>query len=405
MKTSNFYNEERATVIENLTAIVDSAKAEGRELTEGESTEFDSLNDKATALDAQAKRAASFEAMNAAKAEKAEKIEEVELPKELRDYSFQEAMKQAYSGRLSGLTAEMDQEARRAHPNQMFRGVAVPSAVLEARAVGNAATNSTEVMSFTDQLQANLVLASAGANFYSSIADQKFPVMSGISSSFVAETGGNVAAAGTATSSTLSPKKMISIVEISAEAMAQNAGVEAAVRKNLAMSIASTLEKALLADANITNAPASIFAGAAAQTVAGAAPTIAELLAMESELISNGVNLEGARMAWLLDGGALSEARQLAQVANVSPAYDNVAKELLGYFAFASSNVGNEAGTGTNYLLGDMSKIHIGFFQGLDLLFDPYTNASAGTGRLIATSLCDGLATQNNTAFIRVDNA
>ena len=403
MKTSKFYTEERASVVENMEAIVDAAKVEGRELTDDETTSFDSLNDKADSLAGMAKRAASYETLQSKKASKVEEVNNV--PKELRDYSFQEAMKQAYSGRYDGLTAEMDQEARRAHPNQMFRGLAVPSSVLEARAIGNAATNSTEVMSFTDQLQANLVLASAGANFYSGVDDMKFPVMSGISSSFVAETGGNVAAAGTATSATLSPKKMISIGEISAEAMAQNAGVEAAVRKNLAMSIAATLEKALLADANVTNGPASIFAGAAAQTVAGAAPTIAELLAMESELISNGVNLEGARMAWLLDGGALSEARQLAQVSNVSPAYDNVAKELLGYFAFASSNVGNEAGTGTNYLLGDMSKIHIAQFSGLDLLFDPYTNASAGTGRLIATSLVDGLATQNNTAFIRVDNA
>ena len=403
MKTSKFYTEERASVVENMEAIVDAAKVEGRELTDDETTSFDSLNDKADSLAGMAKRAVSYETLQSKKASKVEEVNNV--PKELRDYSFQEAMKQAYSGRYDGLTAEMDQEARRAHPNQMFRGLAVPSSVLEARAIGNAATNSTEVMSFTDQLQANLVLASAGANFYSGVDDMKFPVMSGISSSFVAETGGNVAAAGTATSATLSPKKMISIVEISAEAMAQNAGVEAAVRKNLAMSIAATLEKALLADANVTNGPASIFAGAAAQTVAGAAPTIAELLAMESELISNGVNLEGARMAWLLDGGALSEARQLAQVSNVSPAYDNVAKELLGYFAFASSNVGNEAGAGTNYLLGDMSKIHIAQFSGLDLLFDPYTNASAGTGRLIATSLVDGLATQNNTAFIRVDNA
>ena len=83
MKTSNFYNEERATVIENLTAIVDSAKAEGRELTEGESTEFDSLNDKATALEAQSKRAASFEAINAAKAEKSAPVIE-NTPKEVR---------------------------------------------------------------------------------------------------------------------------------------------------------------------------------------------------------------------------------------------------------------------------------------------------------------------------------
>ena len=391
MKNSKSLLEERAINVEKMEALVNLCKVEEREMTSDEQVDFDSLNEKVDSLTAMSTRASKFESLQASKIVKEERTN---TPKEVSDFSFQEAMRQAYTGKLEGLVKEMDQEARREHNGQMFRGIAIPSSVLEHRAVGNAAVNPTEVMSFTDQLEANLVLASAGANFYS-----------GITSALVAETGGTATAAGTASSVTLSPKKMISIVEISAEAMAQNAGVEAAVRANLAANVAATLEKALLADANVTNGPASIFAAAAAQTVVGATPTIAELLSMESELIANGVNLEAARMAWLLDGGALTEAKQLAQVSSVSPAYDNVAKELLGYFAFASSNVGNEAGTGTNYLLGDFSKVHIAQFGGLDLLFDPYTNAAAGVGRMIATSLVDGAAVQNNTAFIRVDNA
>ena len=402
MKNSKSLLEERAINVEKMEALVNLCKVEEREMTSDEQVDFDSLNEKVDSLTAMSTRASKFESLQASKIVKEERTN---TPKEVSDFSFQEAMRQAYTGKLEGLVKEMDQEARREHNGQMFRGIAIPSSVLEARAIGNAAVNPTEVMSFTDQLEANLVLASAGANFYSGVADMKLPVLSGITSAFVAETGGTATAAGTASSVTLSPKKMISIVEISAEAMAQNAGVEAAVRANLAANVAATLEKALLADANVTNGPASIFAAAAAQTVVGATPTIAELLSMESELIANGVNLEAARMAWLLDGGALTEAKQLAQVSSVSPAYDNVAKELLGYFAFASSNVGNEAGAGTNYLLGDFSKVHIAQFGGLDLLFDPYTNAAAGVGRMIATSLVDGAAVQNNTAFIRVDNA
>ena len=136
MKTSKFYNEERATVIENLTAIVDSAKVEGRELTESESTEFDSLTEKANSLESMAKRASSFEALNAAKAEKSEPVSE-NTPKEIRDYSFQDAMKAAYSGRLEGLVAEMDQEARNEarYTGQSFKGIAIPSTVLTRAAV------------------------------------------------------------------------------------------------------------------------------------------------------------------------------------------------------------------------------------------------------------------------------
>ena len=225
MKTSKFYTEERASVVENMEAIVDSAKVEGRELTDSETKEFDTLNEKANSLEGMAKRAASFEALQASKLEKSEKIENT--PKEVREYSFQDAMKAAYSGRLEGLIKEMDQEARNEarYTGQSFKGIAIPSSVLTRAAVGTAAGNATEVMAWTDQLEANLVLASAGANFYSGVNNMKFPVFSAINSGFVQESGGSAPAAnGTASGVTLSPKKLISIVNVSAEALVQNTG-------------------------------------------------------------------------------------------------------------------------------------------------------------------------------------
>ena len=406
MKTSKFYTEERASVVENMEAIVDSAKVEGRELTDSETKEFDTLNEKANSLEGMAKRAASFEALQASKVEKSEKIENT--PKEIREYSFQDAMKAAYSGNMEGLIKEMDQEARNEarYTGQSFKGIAIPSSVLTRAAVGTAAGNATEVMAWTDQLEANLVLASAGANFYAGVNNMKFPVFSAINSGFVPEAGGTAPDAnGTASSVTLEPKKLISIVNVSAEALVQNAGIEAALRRNMAASVASTLELALLGDADITNGPTSIFLDAATQSVAGAAPTIAELLNMEATLLGNGVNLQGARMAWLLDAGALSEAKQLAQVSSVSPAYDNVDKSFLGYFAFTSSNVGGTSGSGTNYMLGDFSKVHVAQFGGLDILVDPYTDGGIGQTRMIVTSLVDGDAVQNDTAFVKIANA
>ena len=406
MKTSKFYTEERASVVENMEAIIDSAKVEGRELTDSETKEFDSLNDKANSLEGMAKRAASFEALQANKVKTADKVEDT--PKEIREFSFAKAMEQAASGRLEGLVKEMDQEARNEarYTGQSFKGIGIPASVLTRAAVGTAAGNATEVMAWTDQLEANLVLASAGANFYSGISNMKFPVFSDINSGFVAETGGTApTAGGTATSVTLSPKKCISIVNVSAEAITQNPSIEAALQRNMAESVAAQLELALLGDADLGNAPTSIFLDAASQSVAGAAPTIAELLNMEATLLGNGVNLQGARMAWLLDSGALSEAKQLAQVSSVSPAYDNVDKSFLGYFAFTSSNVGGTSGTGTNYMLGDFSKVHIAQFGGLDIIYDIYTNAGKGEPRYVITSLVDGDAVQNDTAFVKIDNA
>ncbi len=403
MKTSKLYKEERAEVIEKMEGLV--ASAEGRDMDTDEQANFDSLNNKVEELNKMATRAASFEQLQATKA-----VKEVteNTPNEIRDYSFQDAMHQAATGRLSGLVKEMDTEARNEarYTGQSFKGIGIPASVLTRAAVATAAGNATEVMAWTDQLEANLVLASAGANFYSGIDNMKFPVFSAINSGFVAETGGAAPAAnGTATSVTLDPKKLISIVNVSAEAIAQNASIEASLRRNMAASVASTLELALLGDSDIANAPTSIFLDAATQSVAGAAPTAAELLNMESTLLGNGVNLQGARMAWLLDSGALAEAKTLAQVSSVSPAYDNVDKSFFGYFAFTSSNVGGGSGTGTNYMLLDASKVHVAQFGGLDVIYDIYTNAGTGEPRYVLTSLVDGDMVQNSTAAVKIDNA
>ena len=397
MKTSKLYKEERAEVIEKMESLVSSV--EGRDMTSDEQVSFDSLNEKVEELNKMAERAESFEKLQATKA-----VKEVteNTPKELRDYSFQDAMKAAYSGKLEGLVKEMDTEARREarYTGQMYKGIAIPSSVLEARAITTSNVNQVETMSFTDQLEANLVLASAGSNFYSGITNMKFPVISGITSTFVGETGGSVSAAGSASSLTLSPQKCISIVEISAEAMTQNAGVEAAIRRNMAASVAAQLEKNLLGAAdNSDGGPQSIFADAAD---GGATLDAAALLAMESTVLGNNVPLLGGRFAYLCNSDALAVIKGLAQVASVSPIYDNRDKTINSYFSFVSSNVGNKTSNFDNVLFGDFSRVHIAQFGGLDVLFDPFTNASAGVGRLIATSLVDGNATDNGTAFVEI---
>ena len=350
-----------------------------------------------------ATRAANFEKLQATKAVKEEREN---APKEVREYSFQEAMNAAYTGRLEGLVKEMDQEARNEarYTGQSFKGIAIPSSVLTRAAVGTAAGNATEVMAWTDQLEANLVLASAGANFYSGVNNMKFPVFSAINSGFVPEAGGTAPAAnGTASSVTLDPKKLISIVNVSAEALTQNSGIEAALRRNMAASVAATLEAALLGTGDVTNAPTSIFADAATGPTT---VTAADWFEMETDLIANGVQLEGARLAYLLDPSAYATVKGLAQVASVSPIYDNARKELNGYFSFVSPNVGNGGTAGKDHsLFGDFSKCHIAQFGGLDILVDPYTDGGIGQTRMIVTSLVDGDCVQNDTAFVKLIEA
>ncbi len=105
-------------------------------------------------------------------------------------------------------------------------------------------------------------------------------------------------------------------------------------------------------------------------------------------------------MAYLVDMKSYATAKTAAQVSSVSPLYDNRDKTINGYFAFVSTNVGNGGGAAKDHaLFGDFSKVHIAQFGGLDILVDPYTDGGIGQTRMIVTSLVDGDAVQNDTAF------
>ena len=210
---------------------------------------------------------------------------------------------------------------------------------------------------------------------------------------------------GTASAITLSPKKLISVVNVSNEALTQNVSLEAALRRNMAQSIAAHLEKALLGETDITNGPASIFLDAAAGSAAAFSSTTA--LALEASVLDAGVQLEGARMAYLMNSSAYQAIKQAAMVSSVSPAYDMREKLVNSYFSLFSSNVGLHGGTAGKdaVLFGDFSKVHIAQFGGLDVLYDPYTNGATGEPRMIVTSLVDGDAVQNGAAFANLIEA
>ena len=407
MKTSIILKEERSDIISQLEAIKDVATTESRDLSSDENNEVDGLITEVDSLDAKIERAEKLETIKRNSAV-VSGVVSTNVPKEVEDYSFQSAMRAAYTGNVEGLVKEMDQEARSNARNtgQTFKGLAIPSTILTRAAVGTAAVNATQTMSFTDQLEANLVMASAGANFYSGIENMKFPVISGVNSYFQPEAGGTAGNAdGTATSLTLSPKKLISVVNVSNEALTQNVSLEAALRRNMAQSIAAHLEKALLGETDIANGPTSIFLDAAAGSTA--AFDAATALALEASVLDAGVQLEGARMAYLMNSSAYQAIKQAAMVSSVSPVYDMREKLVNSYFSLFSSNVGLHGGTAGKdaVLFGDFSKVHIAQFGGLDVLYDPYTNGATGEPRMIVTSLVDGNAVQNGAAFANLIEA
>ena len=403
MKNSIEIRQERAELIGKADALLNLAKGESRDFTNDEQVSYDGMMENIDKLAKDIEVVERQEKLNAEAASipVSHTVQNVSESKEVREYSFVDAAKAAYSGRMTGLVAEMDQEARNENPNQAFKGVGIPYSVLNAGKEQRAATvvtaNSapTEVSSFIDQLQAASVMVQAGSNFYSGLsADRKFPIVQNIASNWVAEDVATApTAAGSLTEKTLQPKKVISIVDMSAEALVQNAGLEGALRRNLAQSMMAKMEAALLAQSDVSvSAPDSIFADANAYSTDAA--TIALVAGLEAELIANGVGLD-ARKAYIFNPDAWATIAGEAG-ADFTGGYLDLRDKMINNTPyFVTSALGADGTAGKDQILcGDFSKVHLGVFGGLDVLFDPYTQAGIGAGRMVATGLVDGVCAQ-----------
>ena len=413
MKNSIEIRQERAELIGKADALLNLAKGESRDFTADEQTSYDGMIENIDKLAKDIEVVERQEKLNAEAASipVSHSTQDVSESKEVREYSFVDAAKAAYSGRMTGLVAEMDQEARNENPNQAFKGVGIPYSVLNAGKEQRAATvltaNSapTEVSSFIDQLQAASVMVAAGSNFYSGLsADRKFPIVQNIASNWVAENVGTApTAAGSLAEKTLQPKKVISIVDMSAEALVQNAGLEGALRRNLAQSMMAKMEAALLAQGDVTSAPESIFADANEYSTAAA--TIALVAGLEAELIANGVGLD-ARTSYIFNPAAWATIAGLAG-ADFTGGYLDLRDKMINNTPYHVTSALGADGTAAKdqILCGDFSKVHLGVFGGLDVLFDPYTQAGIGAGRMVATGLVDGVCAQGGSVMQKLIEA
>jgi len=413
-KTIKQLKDEKGLALSNMTQLIEIAEQEDRNLTIDEQSAFDESEKIASDMDARISRLersmeltktpvtpVTFGTQNVAKSDK-----------DLKRFSFTAAATAAYNGQMDGLVREMHQEARNENQSRLFRGVGIPSIVLETRAdlpAASAEVAPTEVGSFIDQLQANSVLVQAGCNFYSGIsADRKFPIIADIDSGYLAEDNAGQAADGAITNVTLSPKKLISVVSMSAEMMTQNASAEAALQRNMARSITATMEAALLGNADVSQAPASIYhtADAVAPAVAGDIGT-KELIDMEAQILARNYNPSAGRFSYLFNPAVLAKLKAEAGLDYTNGAFiDWANKQINGYNFYVSSNVGATLAQAT--LFGDFSDVHLATFGGLDIISDRYTDAHKGISRLVVVSLNDGVAahtTAGSTSLVSAEVA
>lgn len=179
---------------------------------------------------------------------------------------------------------------------------------------------------------------------------------------------------------TLSPKTVGGLVNISRRTVLQgNPDAENAVRNDLAQVIAAELDKAALQGTGASNQPTGITStsGITTDTFAAAAPTFAEIVAMEGDLL--GSNVDAARAAYVTTPALAVSLKTTAKASNQAVFIWEAGSEpgvgiVNGLRAVATANV--PAG---KVILGNFADLIMGLWGAVDIEVNPYADFAKGT--------------------------
>ena len=331
--------------------------------------------------------------------------------KEVRQFSFVRAInalanpqdKRAWAN--AAFEREVSDAAQKTY-GRSAQGIFVPNEVVHAKrdltvgtasAGGNLVATDLLAASFIEMLRNRSVVQRAGATVLNGlVGNVAIPKQSGAATAYwVAESGAPTESQQTLAQVTMSPKTVGAYTDFSRKLMIQSSiDVESMVRRDLATVIALAIDAAALYGTGSNNQPTGIklVSGINTKDFAATNPTFAELVGMESEVATD--NADIGTMTYLFNPaqrGALKTTEKSSTSA--------------GQFVWESGNtvngyrteVSNQVTAG-DVFFGNFADLLIGFFSGLDLMVDPYSNSTSGTMRVVALQDTD-IAVRNAVSF------
>lgn len=320
-------------------------------------------------------------------------------------YSFGKAIKEAAEGRLTGLEAEMNQEARQEFTNAKVNvagGISIPSMVL--RTHGNpmsiAATTDGTNHSWggtVGTLDAGLIPYMSPRDIASQMGVRNLSGLSGNVVFQVAKPGVKLAATKPAeavsatgdniefSAKTLSPSRYSAYVRATEQLLAQSADdmgafVAAEIRKAVDKKFNDDIIAAIKGNANGTNSTGALLNQGTAGTLDTYNASSKNPLHLEEDLMGRDVDLNMVKI--LCAPGAYRVARTLSLDAGsgfLFAASPLERRNVLGYDTVVSSQV-----TAGEFFMFDYTQLVTGEWGGLNLIIDPYTDAHLGVVRILA---------------------
>lgn len=241
-------------------------------------------------------------------------------------------------------------------------------------------TVETDIEKILAPFREDNVLVKAGATVYNNLKNNvKIPVLKDGQVGWVGEI--NAASdAGYATDGVeIKPKRISAYVDLSNELLIQDSSaVEETIMKDLVDALTEKLvETALGSDAATAVKPAGMFSVLTPKTIT----KYEELVEAESDVDDAKV---GDNRCYVMSNKAKAALRAM-QKSSKSTQLVMENGEVDGTKAYSTACMG----TDKKYIYGDFSNVAIGFWGGLDIQVDPYTQAINGCTRLILNAYVD----------------
>lgn len=373
------------TRLDNLDTLVTT---ENRDFSEDEQTAYDSdmaeltrLMDKLPKLEKEEEvrlKAASLAGS------KIEKPEEREIEKISKDFSFGEAVRAAYGGKLEGVTLEMHQEGEREMRSigKGANGIVIPNAILNRAVVTENGTTGVETQNFVQAMYAKTILSDLGVTRITTSEDSRVPIIGAVSTQWETETSDAIDGGTVTTKVDFTPKRLAAFVDYSKQAALQaNYSVEGALREAFVQAIAAKFEYAVFTDDSANGAYNYLGNG---KTPVDAGSMEALALALIEEVKSN--NHDRGNLGFAISNDLFSEMYQAVRVTGVAPLLMN--EMIMNIPTRFSNQIADITAKPVAYY-GDWSKFQAVQFGGIEILADPYTQAIGGKTRLVLNSYWD----------------
>ena len=391
--------EKRSSTVSQMKALADAAAKAQRDLTEEESTQFETLKNEERSIQKQIDRVEYLRSLErSAPADHVGDSHNKDFEKLKRSVSVQNIIQAQIAGRsLSGAELEYNKEAEK-RSGKKAQGAFIPFDALETRATNNTTTAAELVAAnhrpqdYIGALRSSNIVRQMGVRTLTGLSgDVVIPKFgSGLSLGWVGEEEAVPESNMSFDAITLTPKHTGGKTEMSRQLIQQSSpDIESLIREDLSYLVAQNIDQAIIAGTGVKD-PLGILNTLGVLT--GAIPdTWAEVLALiqliEDQNITN--------LKWL---GTSTTKTTLAGIEKSTGT---------GQFLYQNGQVGElpfnvSANMPANKLiLGDFSQVLLGVWSEIDILVNPYAEPAYSRGgvQVRAMATCD-VAVRHPKAFL-----